>query len=341
MASDALTSQTIMQGIKRYVVQYNMTSIIMILKGVSSLFTPTSITSTTVWLDAIKDYDKLEDSNYSAWQELILRHGLDVKIESDSWLEGTLLLSMESTLCAKVESDLKCLPVNQRGATTMLCFIIKHMVIHNQEAWDALKEYIKTFDIRSFPGENVPTACLKLKAVVTVLGDRLPSNAVCTILEGFAHASTKSFMSVCDSKIAMRCNSIYASLVAKQTLCSQVISMLNNLEQKYQQLITAKKWEGVGHIGETLTQISSFNAAVEQEGMEQSYAAYVKSKSCLPFEEWAKTHICHHCGKKGHVCPLCRQYLAEKANGTLPPPGAKRFGKPAFNGKLAFNKEKR
>jgi hypothetical protein len=230
-----------------------MTSIIMIPKGVSSLFTPTSITSTMAWLDAIKDYDKLEDSNYSAWQEFILHHGSDVKIESDSWLEGTLLLSMESTLCAEVESDLKCLPVNQRGAITMLRFIIKRMVISNQEAWDALEECIKTFDIRSFPGQNVPTACLKLKAVVTVLGDRLPSNAVRTILKGFACASAKSFVSVCDSKIAMRSNSIYASLVAKQTLCSQVTLMLNDLEQKYQQLITAKKWESVGHIGETLT----------------------------------------------------------------------------------------
>ncbi len=78
--------------------QYNMTFIIMIPKGVSLLFTPTSITSTTVWLDAIEDYDKPKDSNYSAWQEFTLCHELDVKVESDSWLEGTLLLSMESTL---------------------------------------------------------------------------------------------------------------------------------------------------------------------------------------------------------------------------------------------------
>ncbi len=100
--------------------------------------------------------------------------------------------------------------------------------------------------------------------------------------------------------------------MAKQTLCTQITSMLDNLEKKYQQIITAKKWEGVGHIGETLTQNSSFNATIEQEGMEQSYAAYVKSKFCLPFKEWAKTKICHHCGKKGHVCPLCRQYLYYK-----------------------------
>jgi hypothetical protein len=51
-----------------------------------------------------------------------------------------------------------------RGSIMMLRFIIKRMIIRNQEAWDALMEYVKTFDIRDFPGENVPTACLKLKA---------------------------------------------------------------------------------------------------------------------------------------------------------------------------------
>ncbi len=329
-----------MQGVKRYVVQYDMTSIIMIPKGVSSLFTPPSLTSTMVWLDAIEDYHKLEDSNYSARQEFILRHGLDVKIESDSWLEGTLLLSMESTLCAKVESDLKCLPVNQHGAITMLCFIIKCMVIRNQETWDALEEYIETFDIRSFPGENVPTACLKLKAVVTVLGDRLPSNAVRTIFEGFARASTKSFAPVCDSKIAMQSNSIYASLVAKQTLCSQVTSMLNDLEQKYQQLITAKN----GRVLVTLVRLllRTLLSTLPLNTKEWNKAIQLMSKASLVFQlkNRPKMQIYHHCGKKGHVRPLCTQYLAEKANGTLPPPGAKQFGKPAVNGKPAFNKEK-
>jgi hypothetical protein len=113
VASNAISSQTIMNGIKRYVVQYDMTSIIMIHKGVSSRSTPASITPTTVWMNRIEDYNKIEDSNYAIWQEFILRHGSDVEVESDAWLEGTLLLSMESTLQAEVESDLKSLPVNQ------------------------------------------------------------------------------------------------------------------------------------------------------------------------------------------------------------------------------------
>jgi hypothetical protein len=113
----------------------------------------------------------------------------------------------------------------------------------------------------------------------------------------------------------MQSNNIYASLLVKVPLCSQVASILDGLEQKYQQLITPKKWEGVGHIGANHTINSPFKAAVTQDEEEQSYAAYVKSKSCLPFDDWAKFQTC--C-RYGHVRPLCKKFLAEKANGTLP-----------------------
>ncbi len=38
----------------------------------------------------------------------------------------------------------------------MLQFIIKRMVIRNQEAWDDLKDYFRSFDIHKCPGKNVP-----------------------------------------------------------------------------------------------------------------------------------------------------------------------------------------
>jgi hypothetical protein len=78
----------------------------MIPRGISSAFTPVSITSLTKWLYAIDDIDHLEDPQYLAWQEFILRHRTDVEIKSNDWLEGTLLQSMEVTLHAEVESDL-------------------------------------------------------------------------------------------------------------------------------------------------------------------------------------------------------------------------------------------
>ncbi len=111
--------------------------------------------------------------------------------------------------------------------------------------------------------------------------------------------------------------------------------MLDDLEQKYQQLITAKKWEGVVHVGMDNHNKSVFNATANLEDEAQSYAAYVNNKATLlKFNEWAKLQTCHHCGNKGHVHPYCQKYLAEKANGTLPPPGTKRLTRPA----PAFNK---
>jgi hypothetical protein len=203
----------------------------------------------------------------------------------------------------------------------MLCFIIERMVICNQEAWDSLEGYIKVFDIRNYPGKNVPTACLKLKAIVNVLGDKLPSNSVRIILKGFAKASTSSFNQVCLTKIAMRSDSIYASLQDKLPLRNQVLAMLDDLKQKYQQLITSKKWEGVGHIGMAQDKFT-FNASlgVNEEDF-FGYAAYVKQAKLkwLLYEEWAKAQTCHHCGKPGHVHPTCKKYHEGVANGTNKP----------------------
>ncbi len=235
-----------------------------------------------------------------------------------------------------MESDLRGLPVNHRCAVAMLRFIIKRLIICNQEAWDALEDYVKTCDICNFLGKNVPTACLKLKAVINVLGNKTPFNAVCTILEGFAHASTDTFTDVCKSKIAMCSDSIYVSLLAKVPLHSQVSLTLDDLEQKYQQLITAKTGKGVGHVGMDSHNESVFNATANPDNEVQSYATYhVNNKATLlKFDKWAKLQTCHHCGNKGHARPNCRKYLTEKANGTLPPLSKKRLTRPA----PAFNK---
>jgi hypothetical protein len=87
VATDALSSQTIIQGINWYIIQYDFLSIIMIPHGISSPFTPARITSLTKWLHAINNFDRLKDHQCLAWQEFILRHGTDVEIKSNDWLE--------------------------------------------------------------------------------------------------------------------------------------------------------------------------------------------------------------------------------------------------------------
>ncbi len=77
---------------------------------------------------------------------------------------------MDKTLRAEVESDISNISSSKLGAITTLRYIIKRMVIKNQEFLNALENYIKTFDITKFPGKYVPIACLCLKAVAKALG---------------------------------------------------------------------------------------------------------------------------------------------------------------------------
>ncbi len=105
-----------------------MNPILMIPQGVDFKY-PANVSRACVFFNAIDDWQKLEDKDYFQWQEFVLLYGSSVEVESDNWLEDTLPISMETTLRSKVESDMKSLPLQkQKGAITMLCFIIKHMV---------------------------------------------------------------------------------------------------------------------------------------------------------------------------------------------------------------------
>jgi hypothetical protein len=114
VASNALSPQTIINAIRRYAVQYDMVSIIQtpqVPHGVSFFHSPPAVavmmSSITSWLDAINDYNKLEDHQYAKWQEFILHKGPTVEVESNEWLEETLHLLMESNHSAEVESNMK------------------------------------------------------------------------------------------------------------------------------------------------------------------------------------------------------------------------------------------
>ena len=110
-----------------------MTSLMMIPQGVD-LSKPHHVATATRFNDAIEDWHELSDADYFAWQEFVLRHGTDIKLESDNWLDNVLHLSMERTLHSEIESDPNSIPKHQCGSVTTLCCIIKRMVVRNQEA---------------------------------------------------------------------------------------------------------------------------------------------------------------------------------------------------------------
>ncbi len=174
-----------MKTIRKFCTQYDMTSLLLIPQGVD-LSKPDQVAKARIFKDAIENWQVLDDKEYYKWQEFILRFGTFEETTSDNWLDDVLHMSMETTLNAEIKSDIIGIPIQQHGSITTLHCIIKRMVIKNQEAKDALENYIRGFNITKFPGENVPTACLCLKAMARALGDDdLPSNTIRKVLECF------------------------------------------------------------------------------------------------------------------------------------------------------------
>jgi hypothetical protein len=112
----------------------------------------------------------MDDQDYFLWQEFILCFGTAIEIQSDNWLDDVLHLSMEKTLCAEVELDINSIPKHQHGLITTLNCIIKQMVVKNQEAKDALENYIRSFDITKFPGKFSPPPVFASRLLQEPLG---------------------------------------------------------------------------------------------------------------------------------------------------------------------------
>jgi hypothetical protein len=299
-----------------------MISLLKIPQGVD-LSKPYHVAKATQFKDAINNWQDLDDKDFFQWQGYLLCHGTDVEIESDKWLDDVLQISMEPTLHSEVNSDLHGIPLYQHGSMTTLHCIIKHMVVKNQEAHNALETYIKTFDIKVFPGENVPTACLCLKAVAQALGDKcLLTNTICKVLKGFTKSSTDSFNAFCESQIALRSGSFYCNLMQSTSLQQQLHNVLKNLEATYFNLVEGKLWVGV-----TASPCGSSFMAGTTNNDEIAQACAMAATKNLPWDEWVKKYAkCHQCGEQGHIHPNCPIYLDKiksgkiKRGGTCPSP---------------------
>ena len=155
------------------------------------------------------------------------------------------------------------------------------MVIKNQEAKDSLENYIRTIDITKFPGENVPMACLCLKAIATSIGEKdLPSNIIRKVLKGFNKSSTQAFNDFCSSQIALRQGSFYMDLMCGSSLLSQLNNLLSDLEVTYLDLVGGNKWDG---ITATPSTSSFFNEIVD--AADEDTARAIAAKSNIPWEE--------------------------------------------------------
>jgi len=153
-----------------------------------------------------------------------------------------------------------------------------------------------------------------LKAVTKALGnDALPFKVIRKVLDGFAKSSTKAFNEVCSSQIAMWRATFYKDALKNISLQTQLIDVLNDLENTYLELVGGKQWQwhGIGHAG--MNQGLSFLTSKDDDD-----ARALAAKLWILWDEWVKIHgVCHYCGEKGHIRPKCPKYLADIASGKI------------------------
>ena len=71
VAKHAISWQTLLHSIRRFVLQYHMTSLIMIPQDVD-LSRPQQVAKANSFKDAIVDWQDLQDVDYFSWQEFVL-----------------------------------------------------------------------------------------------------------------------------------------------------------------------------------------------------------------------------------------------------------------------------
>ncbi len=326
IAEDAARWQTSLANIWRHIIQYDFTLIALI----PISFDPADLNSihpTTELINCVLDHDKLTDYHYFAWQAFLRQFALEEERRSDAWLHDKLWASLDDELCAEVRSDFDELPNEQKGSISLLRIIINRMVHSNQESRRAMEEFIKSFDLQKFAGENVTKASLRIKAIAQALGpNKLPLDIVHRVLEGFARSSTPTFSSLCHYQESMISSSLVKHNLRQDGLYRTLISVLSDLEVKYNELLTGNRWLGVGTNASPLA--STFISTTEDSDTEDSdaddyehYAVFTAStgRRAIPFDTWVKDKICRNCNEVGHIRRHCPKPLRTLLRGKRAP----------------------
>lgn len=108
-------------------------------------------------------------------------------------------------------------------------------------------------------------------------------------------------------------SSLVKASLRHDSLYKTLISVLNDLETKYLELLSGQRWLGVGN--NTVSPPQTFHVNADSASVcsdDDEYEDYVAftihtERRPTPFDEWVKNKVCRKCNKVGHIqrnCPL-------------------------------------
>eukprot|EP00956_Cyclotella_meneghiniana_P028513 scaffold66582_cov38-Cyclotella_meneghiniana.AAC.7 len=135
------------------------------------------------------------------WQHWHNLWAFDVDIESSNWMTKLLFNSLKPDFHEEVYREFLELPIEHRGSASALWIALDRVYCSSFELTQALKNFIHTFQLSSYPDENIRAACLQFKAIFKALYDAndIPPQSATIMLNGFATSSDPDFNTVCDN----------------------------------------------------------------------------------------------------------------------------------------------
>ena len=126
----------------------------------------------------------------------------------------------------------------------IFCLIVQRIFEYNQEAKTEMIKYITKFGLSNKNIQHIPTAALRIRAILCALGNGVPSNVVYCVLDGMKYASKIFVKCMCETNSALLSNTLYHSTVKILLPQKHIFSILQDLEAKYLKLVEYKDWDG-------------------------------------------------------------------------------------------------
>jgi hypothetical protein len=221
------------------------------------------------------------------YQALVNTHGVEVDVESSTWLLSVLTKSTEAALPGQVKQTYDTLQDSEKGGLTLFKLLVDRIDHRSFESSQALINFITGFQLLNFDGEHVPTTIARFKAVVCLLPTAsIPPNIIEYFLNGMSACSSEDFREVCRLQLGFLSNPIYSDWALGRDLLTQLDRFTTTLEGKNSALSTLQKWDGSSHKASVFK--ASARGSLQSSPCQHQYPSY---------REWFLHQTCATCGK--------------------------------------------
>ena len=144
------------------------------------------------------------------YQELVNSYGVEVDVESSTWLLSVPTQSTQESLLVQVKQTFDTFSDAQKGGLTLFKLLVDRIDHYSFESTQALINFITEFKLANFDSDSVLLAAACFKAVVCLLPSAsIPPNILEYFLNGMSACSSNKFKETCMSQLGFISNPMY------------------------------------------------------------------------------------------------------------------------------------